>query len=133
MLVVGRPYLGMQTALALKFSQCGLWHSTHYRRSVFNQTRSTSSALNHPAFSRKMYSFTLKDLKASEWGDHEMAETAFRMKKTGFHRWGFVIYRTTYEDDAAWERYLEVLKLTARLSLEELGCDVLLEQYMDCR
>lgn len=80
-----------------------------------------------------MYSFTLKGLKGSEWGDHEMAETAFRMKKTGFHRWGFVIYRTTYNDDAAWERYLEVLKLTARHSLVESGCDVLLEQYMDCR
>lgn len=95
MLVVCRPYLGMQTALALRFSQCGPWYYTHYHRSVFNQTRSTSSALNHPAFSRKMYSFTLKDLKGSEWGDHEMADTAFRMKKTGFHRWGFVVYRTT--------------------------------------
>lgn len=80
-----------------------------------------------------MYSFTLKDLKASEWGEHEMASTAFRMKKTGFHRWGFVIYRTTYDDDEAWERYLEVLKLTARHSLVELGGDVLLEQYMECR
>lgn len=80
-----------------------------------------------------MYSFTLKDVKFSEWWDHEMAETAFRMKKTGFHRWGFVIYRTTYGDDAAWERYLEVLKLTARHSLMESGDDVLLEQYMDCR
>lgn len=79
------------------------------------------------------YSFTLKDLKFSQWGDNEMATTAFNMKKTGFHRWGFVIYRTTYDDDAAWERYLEALKLAALHSLESSGADVLLEQYMDCK
>lgn len=80
-----------------------------------------------------MYSFTLKDLKASEWGEHPMAITAFRMKRSGFHRFGFAIYRTTYDDDAAWERYLEVLKVSALRSLVQLGGDVLLEQYMDCR
>ncbi|KAG6365845.1 hypothetical protein INS49_000021 [Diaporthe citri] len=78
-----------------------------------------------------MYSFTLEDLKASEWGEHPMAITAFRMKKSGFRRFGFAVYRTTYDDDAAWERYLEVLKVTARRSLVHQGRDVLLEQYMD--
>ncbi|KAF0315194.1 hypothetical protein GQ607_017577 [Colletotrichum asianum] len=53
------------------------------------------------------------------------------MKRTRFHRWGFVIYRTTYEDDAAWERYLEVVKFAAQWSPDYLGGDVLLEQYMD--
>lgn len=79
------------------------------------------------------YSFTLEDLTASVWGEHPLAGTAFGMKRSGFHRWGFVIYRTTYDDDAAWERYLEVIKLTARQSLDRLGGDVLLDQYMDCR
>lgn len=79
------------------------------------------------------YSFTLKDLTAGVWAEHPLAGTAFGMKNSGFHRWGFVIYRTTYDDDAAWERYLEVIKVTARESLDELGGDVLLEQYMDCR
>ncbi|KAI7784813.1 hypothetical protein LA080_009132 [Diaporthe eres] len=78
-----------------------------------------------------MHSFTLKDLRASEWGEHPMAITAFRMKTAGFHRWGFPIYRTTYDDDAAWQRYLEVLKFTARKYLVRQGGDVLLEQYMD--
>lgn len=80
-----------------------------------------------------MYSFTLEDLKAAEWGEHPMATTAFNMKNSGFHRWGFAIYRTTYDDDVAWERYLEVLRLTARKHLARLGGDVLLEQYMDCK
>lgn len=62
-----------------------------------------------------------------------MAITAFRMKRSGFHRFGFAIYRTTYDDDAAWERYLEVLKVSALRSLVQQGGDVLLEQYMDCR
>lgn len=123
----------MQTALTLKLSLCRLRRSTHRYHSVFNHSRSTPSVLSHPAYSRKMSSFTLKDLKVSEWWEHPMSSTAFSMKKTGFHRWGFPIYRTTYDDDAAWERYLEVLKLTARHSLDDQGCDVLLEQYMDCR
>ncbi|KAL3290798.1 hypothetical protein RB213_009759 [Colletotrichum asianum] len=45
------------------------------------------------------------------------------MKRTRFHRWGFVIYRTTYEDDAAWERYLEVVKFAAQWSPDYLGGD----------
>ncbi|WYZ42203.1 hypothetical protein EsH8_V_001098 [Colletotrichum jinshuiense] len=53
------------------------------------------------------------------------------MKRSGFHRWGFVIYRVTYDDDAMWECYFEVLKLSARDVLVNEGGDVLLEQYMD--
>ncbi|KAF3798873.1 hypothetical protein GCG54_00008331 [Colletotrichum gloeosporioides] len=41
------------------------------------------------------YSFTLKDLNASTWDDHPLCRTAYSMKRSGFHRWGFVIYRTT--------------------------------------
>ncbi|KAG8166432.1 hypothetical protein KVR01_002121 [Diaporthe batatas] len=54
---------------------------------------------------------------------------AFGMKRSGFHRWGFAIYRTTYDDDAAWDRYLEILKVSALRSLKFTGGDVLLEQY----
>lgn len=122
-----------QTALAQRLSSCWLRH--YSVRTVSNRARSTLSTLSHPTFRRKMssYSFTLEDLKASQWGDHPNASTAFAMKRTGFHRWGFVIYRTTYGDDAAWERYLEVLKVGALRSLESTGGEVLLEQYMDCR
>jgi hypothetical protein len=32
------------------------------------------------------------------------------MQQTGYHSWGFVVYRGAYGDDAAWQRYLEHLK-----------------------
>ncbi|KAJ0269100.1 hypothetical protein Brms1b_011242 [Colletotrichum noveboracense] len=73
------------------------------------------------------YSFTLKDLNASTWADHPLGRTAYGMKRSGFHRWGFVIYRTTYDDDAAWERYVEVLKRIARSVLVDEGGDATLE------
>jgi hypothetical protein len=34
-------------------------------------------------------------------------------------RWGFVIYRLTYEDDAQWKRFLDHLVKRTRLRLEE--------------
>ncbi|GKT42728.1 uncharacterized protein ColSpa_02909 [Colletotrichum spaethianum] len=90
------------------------------------------STENEPASSNAApYSFTLKDLTASTWVDHSLGRTAYGMKNSGFHRWGFVIYRTTYNDDTACERYLEALKLTVRCILADEGGDVLLEQYMD--
>jgi hypothetical protein len=33
-------------------------------------------------------------------------------------KWGFVIYRCTYDDDAAWERFMAHLNTRTRLSLE---------------
>ncbi|KAJ0360196.1 hypothetical protein COL26b_014151 [Colletotrichum chrysophilum] len=71
------------------------------------------------------YSFTLKDLNASTWADHPLGRAAYGMKRSGFHRWGFVIYRTTYDDDAAWERYVGVLKSTARSVLVDEGGSVM--------
>ncbi|KAK1564276.1 uncharacterized protein LY79DRAFT_530181 [Colletotrichum navitas] len=87
---------------------------------------------NEPASSNAApYSFTLKDLTPSTWADHPLGRTAYGMKRAGFHRWGFVIYRATYNDDTAWERYLKALKLTVRRALADEGGDVLLEQYID--
>ncbi|KAK2041574.1 hypothetical protein LZ31DRAFT_543944 [Colletotrichum somersetense] len=87
---------------------------------------------NEPASSDAApHSFTLKDLTPSTWADHPLGRTAHGMKRAGFHRWGFVIYRATYNDDTAWERYLKALKLTARRALADEGGDVLLEHYMD--
>jgi len=34
-------------------------------------------------------------------------------------KWGFVIYRCTYGDDAAWERFIAHLNTRTRLTLEE--------------
>ncbi|KAK2026960.1 hypothetical protein LX32DRAFT_641389 [Colletotrichum zoysiae] len=77
------------------------------------------------------YRITLEDITRSTWSGHDYGGTAFAMKWSRFHRWGFVIYRTTYDDDTAWERYLEVLRLARLRSLVWAGDDLLLEQYMD--
>lgn len=31
------------------------------------------------------------------------------MQETGYHKWGFVIYRTTYDDDDAFQRYIALM------------------------
>lgn len=41
-------------------------------------------------------------------------------------QWGFVIYRCTYEDDAAWAQFLTILRQRAREALEE---ELALEWY----
>ncbi|KAL0933647.1 uncharacterized protein CTRU02_210446 [Colletotrichum truncatum] len=56
---------------------------------------------------------------------------AFSMVKTGFHKWGFVVYRCTYDDDDLWNRYLAQLKDNCRYHLEKYRVDKLLEQYLD--
>ena len=36
-------------------------------------------------------------------------------------KWGFVIYRCTYADDAEWDRFISYLNIRTRLRLEEDG------------
>ncbi|KAF5497584.1 hypothetical protein CGCS363_v008591 [Colletotrichum siamense] len=84
-----------------------------------------------PSSPRAPYSITLEDLTPTTWSGRRLADIAYGMKRSGFHRWGFVIYRTTYDDDKAWDRYLEVLQLTRLRTLLHAGADLLLEQYMD--
>lgn len=53
-----------------------------------------------------------------------------QMQMTGFHTWGFVIYRCTYTDDATWELYMDRLKQEIRASLDAEGRLELLWQYV---
>lgn len=39
-----------------------------------------------------------------------LGQMIFGMQATGHHKWGFVIYRTTYGDQALWERYMASLR-----------------------
>ncbi|TQN71152.1 hypothetical protein CSHISOI_04341, partial [Colletotrichum shisoi] len=42
---------------------------------------------------------------------HDELRLLFRsMLSTGYHRWGFVVYRCAYGDDDLWNRYMEQLK-----------------------
>ncbi|KAF5720606.1 hypothetical protein FMUND_4094 [Fusarium mundagurra] len=51
------------------------------------------------------------------------------MRETGFHQWGFVIYRAAYGDDDLWDRYLAALKENIRENLQRNKCHDLLDQY----
>jgi hypothetical protein len=50
------------------------------------------------------------------------------LDKKGHHVWGFVVYRCTYGDDAAWEKCLERLKASTRETLCYYGGLDLLEK-----
>ncbi|KAK5637687.1 hypothetical protein RRF57_013402 [Xylaria bambusicola] len=58
-----------------------------------------------------------------------MGATAQFMRDTGFETWGFLIYRCTYGDDEAWNRYMEAFKKQVHSVLEHYGRDWLLEKY----
>jgi hypothetical protein len=47
------------------------------------------------------------------------------MINTGFHEWGFVIYRCVYGDDEAWERYVKYLEEDVIDGLKMTGGDML--------
>ncbi|CAH0045718.1 unnamed protein product [Clonostachys solani] len=63
--------------------------------------------------------------------DQPHGHTIHAMQQTGFHTWGFVIYRCTYSDDAAWNRYLAFMHKEIAWSLGVCGTDLLLTQYLD--
>lgn len=52
------------------------------------------------------------------------------MQGTGFHTWGFVIYRCTYSDNALFTKYIEEMKRQILQDLQEIGKADLLEQYL---
>ncbi|KAK4450527.1 hypothetical protein QBC34DRAFT_379240 [Podospora aff. communis PSN243] len=39
------------------------------------------------------------------------------MAHSGHHKWGFLIYRTSYDDDAAWERCMQIINRSTWLGL----------------
>ncbi|OBR11258.1 hypothetical protein CH63R_03554 [Colletotrichum higginsianum IMI 349063] len=57
--------------------------------------------------------------------------TCLNMISTGIHKWGFVVYRCTYDDDELWNRYLAQLKSFCSANLLEKRRAELLEQYLD--
>lgn len=55
------------------------------------------------------------------------------MQVTGFHRWGFVVYRCTYSDDATWDRYVQQMNQAIHDELEFHGRDLLLSKYFEMK
>lgn len=81
-----------------------------------------------------VYTETLESIpQIEEWdaSREKLGWTILNMQKTGFHHWGFVIYRGAYGDDAKWQRYLDSMRNQIQLALEYDGRDVLLPQYLE--
>ncbi|KAK4035132.1 hypothetical protein C8A01DRAFT_38406 [Parachaetomium inaequale] len=53
------------------------------------------------------------------------------LRDTGFHEWGFVIYRGVYGDDAAWDSFVQCLRDNIHLDLARHNAQrgAFLEQY----
>ncbi|KAK6213695.1 hypothetical protein QIS74_09697 [Colletotrichum tabaci] len=63
---------------------------------------------------------------------HDNLKGLFRsMIRTGYHRWGFVVYRCAYGDDDLWDRYITQLKKNVHDELVHARRAELLEQYLD--
>ncbi|KAL0939145.1 uncharacterized protein CTRU02_205755 [Colletotrichum truncatum] len=61
----------------------------------------------------------------------ELRFISLGMIRTGYHRWGFVVYRCTYDDQDLWDRYLSQLKENSYNQLVDGRRAELLEQYLD--
>lgn len=66
-------------------------------------------------------------------GAYGLPSTIRSMQKTGFHKWGFRIYRCTYDDDDddddAWDSYVDNLRKELGEGVEATGSDYMLVPY----
>ncbi|KAG6364165.1 hypothetical protein INS49_005763 [Diaporthe citri] len=64
-------------------------------------------------------------------GGYGLPSTIRSIQKTGFRRWGFRIYRCTYDDDDddAWDRYVGNLEHRLQKGLKATGSDYMLAPY----
>ncbi|KAL3428735.1 hypothetical protein BDV09DRAFT_201299 [Aspergillus tetrazonus] len=60
------------------------------------------------------------------------SRVAARMNRSGHLKWGFPIYRTTYEDDKLWDGFMASLYQHAEESLEECGRRESLGSFFKC-
>lgn len=63
--------------------------------------------------------------------DHRYGHIIQGMQQTGYHKWGFAVYRCTYSDDNAWLRYVQYIKDQTVARLDYHGQQFLLEKYLD--
>jgi hypothetical protein len=52
---------------------------------------------------------------------NEAAKIKRNLNEDNHDRWGFAIYRCTYGDDAAWERFKDIIATRAQKEIRELG------------
>jgi hypothetical protein len=79
------------------------------------------------------YSFPLSSippLQRHNFAQESLGALVYHMQQTGFHQWGFVIYRCAYGNDALWERFLAYMEKAVIESLDYSGRKELLKQYI---
>ncbi|KAK1845944.1 hypothetical protein CCHR01_11436 [Colletotrichum chrysophilum] len=76
---------------------------------------------------------TLEELPSQPGGYQRdiFSRICLNMIRTGYHKWGFVIYRCTYDDGELWNRYLAQLKQSCHEELVKGRRAELLEKYLD--
>ena len=52
------------------------------------------------------------------------------MSKSVYYRWGFVIDRGTYDNDALWNEFISLLETQVRAELENKGSLNTLERHL---
>ena len=52
---------------------------------------------------------------------NEAAKVKRNLNQDNHDRWGFAIYRCTYGDDAAWDRFKDIITARAQKEIRELG------------
>ena len=59
-------------------------------------------------------------------------DTRHALTKDLESKWGFVIYRTTYTDDAEWKRFMDHINTRTLLNLEDEGAGDLFSRLDWC-
>lgn len=62
----------------------------------------------------------------------DLAQTRSILKRSPGLKWGFVIYRCTYESYSDWARFMDLLNTRVRLNLEEESSLDLLDRLDWC-
>jgi hypothetical protein len=69
-----------------------------------------------------------------EEGDKDLfsgfANTISSLFRSGHHKWGFLVYRTSYDDDEAWQRFMDILTRNTEVSLRKAGKLQRLQPYL---
>lgn len=70
-----------------------------------------------------------------EEGDDDVlagwSATICSLFRSGHHKWGFLVYRTVYDDEEAWVRFMDVLTRSTDMALRQMGKDARLQPYLE--
>ncbi|KAH7303664.1 hypothetical protein B0I35DRAFT_446379 [Stachybotrys elegans] len=69
-------------------------------------------------------------LKAFSVLNQSLGHLKFGMQATGHHKWGFVIFRTTYSNQKNWEMFMSRLREGVSSALDIYGCTAELEPFL---